>query len=208
MKLRAFTLTRAPYRRSDESDRPDPSDGLPGTVPSALRAVMALLLGACAGCNSDPKSADVPEAKVAGETVSMATNSPQLAALTVETVGAEQPCFVPLTGRLVWDDDVTVRVFTPFAGIVRKLLADVGQPLAKDAPLAEIQSADFGQAQADARKAESDFRLADRNLTRLRDLFEHGASPKKDVDAAEADFDRARAERPGPWTGWPFTAPG
>ena len=28
----------------------------------------------------------------------MATNSPQLAALTVEPVGAEEPAFVPLTG--------------------------------------------------------------------------------------------------------------
>ena len=54
----------------------------------------------------------------------MATNSPQLAALTVEPVGAEQPAFVPLTGRLVWDEDATVRVFTPFAGIVRKLFVE------------------------------------------------------------------------------------
>jgi cobalt-zinc-cadmium efflux system membrane fusion protein len=62
------------------------------------------------------------------------------------------------------------------------------------APLAEIQSADFVQAQADVRKAQSDFRRAERNVARLRDLFEHGAAPRKDLESAEADFAMAQAE--------------
>ncbi|MGO8676366.1 MAG: efflux RND transporter periplasmic adaptor subunit [Limisphaerales bacterium] len=160
----------------------------------ALPALLAMAVMAD-GCNSNHNAEQPPQVKVTADTVAMATNSPQLAQLTVETVGAKQPVFVPLTGRLVWDEDVTVRVFTPFAGIVRKLMVDVGQSATKGAPLAQIQSADFGQAQADARKAESDFRLADRNLTRLRDLFEHGAAPKKDLEAAEADYDRAQVEK-------------
>jgi cobalt-zinc-cadmium efflux system membrane fusion protein len=65
----------------------------------------------------------------------------------------------------------------------------------KGSPLAEIQSADFGQAQAAARKAESDFRRAERSLTRVQDLFEHGAAPRKDLDSAEADYASAQAER-------------
>lgn len=129
-----------------------------------------------------------------GDTVVLPANSPQIGALTVEPVGAAQPAFVPLTGRLVWDEDATVRVFTPFAGIVRKLLVEVNQPVTNGQALAEIQSADFGQAQADARKAESAFRLAERNLTRLRDLFAHGAAPRKDLESAEADYGNARAE--------------
>lgn len=148
-----------------------------------------------AGCNSGKEAAEVLEAKVSGDAVIMATNSPQLAALTVEPVGAEQPAFVPLTGRLVWDEDVTVRVFTPFAGIVRKLFVDVNQPVTNGMPLAEIQSPDFAQAQADARKAASDFRRTGQNLTRVRDLFEHGAAPRKDVESAEADYAGAQAEK-------------
>jgi pyruvate/2-oxoglutarate dehydrogenase complex dihydrolipoamide acyltransferase (E2) component len=61
---------------------------------------------------------------------------------------------------------VTVRVFTPFAGRVRKITADIGQTVEKRGSLAEVESPDFGQAQADARKAESDLKLAERNLTR------------------------------------------
>jgi cobalt-zinc-cadmium efflux system membrane fusion protein len=96
---------------------------------------------------------------------------------------------------LVWDEDVTVRVFTPFAGIVRKLLVEVNEPVSKGQALAELQSPEFSTAQADARKAASDFGRAERNLERLRDLFEHGAAPRKDLEAAEADYSSAKAER-------------
>jgi cobalt-zinc-cadmium efflux system membrane fusion protein len=160
-------------------------------VPITFFALFVLL----AGCKASKDTAEVPEAKVSGDTVIMATNSPQLAALTIEPVGAEQPAFVPLTGRLVWDEDATVRVFTPFAGIVRKLFVDVNQVVTKGMPLAEIQSPDFGQAQSDARKAASDLRRAEQNLTRLRDLFEHGAAPRKDLESAEADYASAQAEK-------------
>ncbi len=163
-------------------------------VPAARLSlgVAALLL---AGCNSQKQSAGAPEPKATGDTVVLATNAPQLAALTVEPVAAEQAVFVPLAGRLIWDEDATVRVFTPFAGIVRKLFVSVNQPVVKGQPLAQIQSAEFGQAQAEARKAQSDFRRADLHLTRLRDLFEHGAAPRKDVEAAEADYAGALAEK-------------
>jgi membrane fusion protein, heavy metal efflux system len=163
------------------------------------RALCALvLIGLClllVGCHAKEQAETTPEAKISGNYVLLPTNSPQVAALTVETVGAEQASFVPLTGRLVWDEDSTVRVFTPFAGIVRKLPVEVNQSVRKGATLAEIQSPDFGQAQADARKAESDYRRAELNLNRVRDLFEHGAAPRKDLEAAEADDASAQAER-------------
>lgn len=158
----------------------------------ALALIVMLFL---LGCHSRTSEAPLPEPKVSGNTVSMAPNSPQLAALSVELVGHEQPAFVPLTGRLVWDDDQTVRIFTPFAGIVRSLFVDINQPVARGASLAEILSGDFGQAQADAAKAESALHLAERNLIRLRDLAEHGAAARKDLEAAEADFANAQAEK-------------
>ena len=160
-------------------------------VPNTFFALFVLMVG----CNPGKEAAELPEAKINGDTVIMATNSPQLAALTIEPVGVEQPSFVPLTGRLVWDEAATVRVFTPFAGIGRKLFVDLNQPVTKGMPLAEIQSPDFAQAQSDARKAASDLRRADQNLTRLRDLFEHGAAPRKDLESSEADDASAQAEK-------------
>jgi len=189
-------------RHNDSGNAPSPLPPCATALPTSWRSlsfrVSITLLAVfilLTGCNSGKETAELPEAKVSGDTVIMATNSPQLAALIIEPVGAEQSAFVSLTGRLVWDEDATVRVFTPFAGIVRKLFVDVNQPVTKGMPLAEIQSSDFGQAQSDARKASSDLRRAEQNLTRLRDLFEHGATPRKDLESAEADYASAQAEK-------------
>src|SRR5437660_3977514 len=135
------------------------------------------------GCHSGKKPAETPEPKVNGETVTLPAHSPQLAALMIEPAASQETTSMFLAGRLLWDENATVRVFSPFAGIVRKLLVEVNQQVAKGAPLAEIQSSDFGQALAEARKAESDFRRVERNLNRVRDLAEHGAAPRKDVGA-------------------------
>jgi cobalt-zinc-cadmium efflux system membrane fusion protein len=150
---------------------------------------------ALAGCSKKVGEEPSSPPKVADEKISFPTNSPQLSSLAVEPVESRAPASAQLFGRLVWNDDVTVRVFTPFAGRVRKLMADLGRAVEKSEPLAEVESPDFGQAQADARKAESDWQLAERNLARLRELVAHGAAAKKDVEAAESDQARAGSER-------------
>ncbi len=182
-----------PFTRSTHLTRP----ALVCAMLRNLRAKAVFLLAPALllGCSSENSAPIVSEPKVSGDTIIIATNSPQLAALVLEPVAPQQPSFVPLTGRLVWDEDATVRVFTPFAGIVRRLFVDVNQPVTNGMPLAEIQSPDFGQAQADARKAASEFRRAELNLNRLRDLFDHGAAPRKDLESAEADYASAQAEK-------------
>ncbi len=147
------------------------------------------------GCHHPEPAGDTVEPKTSGNAIILPTNAPQMSALNVELVEPEQACSVPLAGRLMWNEEATVRIFTPFAGIVRALPVGVNQPVKKGQALAEIQSSDFGQAQSDARKAASDFRRADLSLTRVRDLFEHGAAPRKDLDSAEADYASARAEK-------------
>jgi membrane fusion protein, heavy metal efflux system len=157
--------------------------------------VLASLLCSATGCHREQKAEDASPVKVADNVVSLPTNSPQLATLTLEPVEPETAAVMPLAGRLIWDENTTVRVFTPYAGRVRKVLAEVGQSVTNGMPLAEIQSPDFDQAQAEARKAGSEFRRAERTLNRVRDLFEHGAAPRKDVESAEADYASAQAEK-------------
>lgn len=147
-----------------------------------------------AGCHHETTPEPAGDPKVSGEKVSFPAGSPQLASLNVAPVESRAPVSTQLSGRLIWNDDVTVRVFTPFAGRVRKITADIGETVEKNGALAEVESPDFGQAQADARKAEGDLKLAERNLTRLRELFAHGAAAKKDLDAAEDAQGQAEAE--------------
>ena len=61
--------------------------------------------------------------------------------------------------------------------------------------LARIASPDFGEAQADARKAESDLALARKNArAACATSSRTGWSRRKDLQAAEAEFARAQAE--------------
>lgn len=158
-----------------------------------LNIALAALL---AGCKSDPKVVEAaPEPQVQGNAVVFAADSPQVASLVVEAATAATKAPVSFNGRVAWDDNVTVRVFTPFAGRVTRVVGETGQSVTRGAALAWVASPDFSQAQAEARKAASDEILAQRTLDRVKDLFTHGAAPKKDLESAEADMQKAQTER-------------
>jgi membrane fusion protein, heavy metal efflux system len=152
----------------------------------------ALLLAA--GCAREHRPADPPGPRIEGDRIVYAPNAAELASLTAAPAQAAPVGTVRTTGRLAWDEDRTARVFPPVGGRVRQLLADLEQRVARGTPLAAVESPDFGQAQADAARARTDLAAAERNLERVRDLFAHAAAPRKDVEAAQADRDRAQVE--------------
>jgi cobalt-zinc-cadmium efflux system membrane fusion protein len=161
--------------------------------------VAAAVLCTCtSGCRkvaaADQDSAAGSGARVEGQRLFLRADSGRLASLVSSPVGATAPDSVRLNGRLVWNEDVTVSVFSPFAGRVVKVLADAGRTVHAGDTLALIAAPDFGQAQADARRAATDMALAERTLTRTRSLFDHGVVAQKDMYSAEADVARARAE--------------
>jgi len=127
--------------------------------------------------------------------VTFPAKSPQLTALSVATVEARPSEAHRANGRLVWNEEATVRIYTPVAGRVQSIPVSLGDFLGQNAPLARLDSPDFGQAQADAHKANADLLLAERTLARTQDLFEHGAAARKDLEAAENAYAGAQAEK-------------
>jgi cobalt-zinc-cadmium efflux system membrane fusion protein len=153
----------------------------------------AVLLCACHREAQKPSDSVVVRAE--GNKVVMPEGSPQFASVNVEPAQLCTASLAHMPGRLVWDEDVTVRIFTPFTGRITKINTEVGREVKKGDILAEIASPEYGQAQADYRAAVSAFVLAERNLSRTRDLFEHGAAAQKDLFSAEADYERAKSEQ-------------
>jgi cobalt-zinc-cadmium efflux system membrane fusion protein len=162
---------------------------------SCPQLILAALLAASGCSKSESPPEGPPAAKVDGDRVTYPAGAPQLAYLSVAEAQPRRLAVTHLTGRLYLADDATVRVFTPVAGQVTVVRADVGQAVAKDAPLAEISSPDYGQALADARSADANVTAAEKALTRSRDLLQNGAAAQKDVEAAEAAYGAAAAER-------------
>lgn len=155
----------------------------------------AMLCAGAIGCRRVEHAQDAEDAKVDGDRLVLPAQSAeakQLASVPVQD-GVADSTAVP--GHMAWDEDATVRVFAPFAGRVVRIVADAGSRVAAGDTLALISSPEFGQAEADARRARADYAQAERAATRARDLFAHDVIARKDLEAAEADLARARAER-------------
>lgn len=169
---------------------------------SSFEALYALVFAVCVlvalllltACDGHATPAADPHPVVKGESVTFPPGSPAAQRLAVEKVLPPAERDLALPGRLVWDEDHTVRVFPPFAGRVTRIVAKVGDRVAAGQPLAEILSPDFGQAQADARKAQAALALARQSLERVRELHGHGVAAAKDLQQAQADAESAQAE--------------
>ncbi len=120
--------------------------------------------------------------------------SSQLHSLRIDPIPGATNLVLTFPGRVTWNENLTVRVFSPFGGRILRILAETGQRVEPGAPLLVLSSPDFGQAQADARRALTDLALTEKNFTRLQELFAHGAAAEKDLISAETDRARARTE--------------
>ena len=159
-------------------------------------AVLCLAAG-LAGCGEKaaaPAVRLVDKPKVVGNLLTFPADSPQLASIKASQVTQRQDSAVELTGRLVWDENRSVRVYPPLAGRVARIFVEPGAQVKVGQALVSLASPDFGQAQADAGRAVADSALAEKNLARIRELHENGVAPRKDLVQAEADHARTQSE--------------
>jgi len=159
-------------------------------VALALALLLAPLLG---GCSKAQEAKPTLEPAVAGEEITFPDHKDPLG-VRLASVGNNVARTLTVPGRLTWDEDHTTRVFAPYAGRIERLRVAVGQSVQRGQPLADIASADIGQAQADLHKAQADLVVARAALERARDLSEGGVIARKDLLQAEADQARAQAE--------------
>ena len=147
---------------------------------------------ATANDKDEPSAGDV---RVVGNELTMPPTDPRMRQLVTIAAAPSLTDSLRVPGRVVWDDDATVRVFSPLAGRVERVVATVGQQVKAGDVLAWIAAPEYGQAQADAHRATTDLTLARRTVDRTRDLLEHGVAARKDLESAEADLERARTEQ-------------
>jgi len=157
-------------------------------------ALLMLLAAAAAGCSKNGDKG-VPPPRVEKNAVIFDAASPQLATLQTAPVEPRGEALVRFSGRLVWNEDRTVRVFAPFAGRVMSISERAGDRVKPGQVLAKLAAPELGMAQSEARKADQDYLLSQKNLARVEELHGAGVAATKDLQAAQADFARTRAER-------------
>lgn len=164
--------------------------GLPSRARAAAALLAAIALGAA--CTAEPPPAPEPGPSVSGSTVRFPKRVEGIRTEPVQDAGTTS---LSLPGRLAWDEDRTVRVIAPVGGRVLRPRVQVGDRVRAGQPLAELAAPEFGQASADARRAETEQVLADETLARQRALHDAGLVPTKDLREAEAAHARAAIER-------------
>src|SRR6266700_2572206 len=117
-------------------------------------AVLALAIAALVpACNDGDARSDVARPRLEDGRIVFPQGSPQLNSFATEPVAASSPQQLRLTGRIVWDENRTVRLFPAFAGRVIHIQVKAGDRVKQGETLAVLASPDFGQAHAEAELA-------------------------------------------------------
>jgi cobalt-zinc-cadmium efflux system membrane fusion protein len=111
-------------------------------------------------------------------------------AVAIQPVGTQ----VVTSGKITFDDRRVAHVFSAVTGRVTRIVADPGARVKKGAALAVIESPDVGNAFSDLGKASADLIAAEHDLARQKDLYEAHAGAQKDLETAQDNFGKAKAE--------------
>jgi cobalt-zinc-cadmium efflux system membrane fusion protein len=153
---------------------------------------LALII-ALAACGSEPEPEKVAAVKTEGDRAIL--SEPDKADfLKTAVVVRDQGSTLRLPGRLVWNEDHTVRIVPQVGGRVQKITVEIGSEVKDGQILATLSSPDFGQAQADARKAQAEQKVAKQAFERQRELHAAGIVADKDLQQTQAEAISALAE--------------
>ncbi|MBO9661545.1 efflux RND transporter periplasmic adaptor subunit [Dokdonella sp.] len=164
----------------------------------AIIVVLAALVFGVAAWRAASRPAPLAAAappRAPADTLRYPPGAEQLSFLDIEPAAEfPAPALDALPGKLAFDEDRTVRVASPVQGRVSELVAKPGTAVKAGDVLAWLDSPDFAQARADARKAQADHALKRKALERARALTDLGVLARKDLESAEDDLAQAGAE--------------
>ena len=115
-------------------------------LPWASLIWLLAVLSPLKAADSDEGTAPEPPRVLDGRSLEFPDKSPQLSGLKTTEVRAVRENDAHFTGRLTWNEDYTVRIYSPVTGRVAKVVALIGQKVQPGDDLALLHSSDYGQA--------------------------------------------------------------
>lgn len=114
----------------------------------------------------------------------------ELATVQSDTVKNE----ISLSGKIEANEDKWIKVYPVVGGVVESLPVQLGDYVTKGQVLATIRSSEIADYQGQQSSAESNVRLAEKNLASNKDMFAAGLATEKDVVAAETELEKAKSD--------------
>jgi len=158
----------------------------------------------CAACSRQPENSPITQSAqtTASGRVRLSPDSPKLKQIRVEPVELKEfpVAEVVAPGKVELNPNRISRVLAPLVGRIRQVLVRLGDAVQEGQPVVIIESREVGdalaahlQAKAQLNQARSLLAKAEKDLARLRDLYEHRAVALKEVLAAETELAQAQA---------------
>jgi len=166
--------------------------GLAGLVAAAAIGVVVWKNGAAHEESTTTIVPDVPRAE--GTAIVFSKGFRERAGIKT-TLAKRAPLtpVVKVVGAVTYDPEHVAAVGTRIRGLVRKLVHLEGDTVKKNDVLAEIESAQLGEAQASVSMLSAQKKAAELNARRERDLAARKLSTEREAEVAEASLAEAKA---------------
>jgi membrane fusion protein, heavy metal efflux system len=147
---------------------------------------MVLLLS----CHRNEKSSHAPDSGSGTDAIILAQNSPIINKLEVKAVTSESHQSVLTTFGIVQAiPNNYAKIAAPFAGRIVKSFVRLGQKVNLNEPIFEFSSPLFFETGKMYYQAKQEMSLAEKNLLRETDLYNHGVGAKKELEEAEVNYE-------------------
>jgi cobalt-zinc-cadmium efflux system membrane fusion protein len=171
-----------------------------GRLPVAFLSAMIcslFILSACGGKEAGPSAAKTTAygSSEAEKAALFTVPEDQMSHVQVVTVARQSfPTILRLPGSVAYNAFQTTPVVTQVSGPVTQVLVYPGQTVHTGQPMLDVSSPDFAQLRSSYLKAHDSYILAEANLKRDQDLYDHQAVAQVDLLQAQSTRNQAMAD--------------
>jgi cobalt-zinc-cadmium efflux system membrane fusion protein len=160
-----------------------------------VRSFLLLALLSLSGCGGECRANQRASGETPSSEIWLLKAQVTAAQLVAEPLALQPVSGLVITsGRVTFDDLKVAHVMSPVTGRVVRIDAQPGQRVKKGDSLVVIESPDVGSAFSDLEKAQADSISAEKDFKRQRELFEVHAGSQRELEGAQANFAKAKAE--------------
>lgn len=158
---------------------------------SILSALMLMVTAGCflPSCKSENKN------ETTGGKVKYIIPDSILKTLEIDTVAvAKLENSLTLTGKVSFNDDHVVKIYPLVSGNIQDIKVMLGDYVQAGQVLAVVKSSEMAGFSNDLVNAETNLRVAKKNMDAMQDMFTSGLASQKDLLAAQAAHEQAKSE--------------